>query len=341
MRALVVVNPAATTTSAGMRDVLVDALDSELKVEVVQTGHRGHARELGAEAAADGLDLVIAVGGDGTVNEVVNGLLADGPAPGLPTLAVVPGGSTNVFSRALGRSRDPAAATAEIIDSLRAGRTRTISLGTISATGTSTAAVTGVAPGSAEAVAERDADHDAGEWTAPRWFVFAAGVGFDADVIARVEARRAQGRRSTGALYVREATNSFFFGRERHRPAMTLRIPGEPDVEELFLCLISNVSPWTYLGARPVNPTPQASFDTGLDVFALGRTSTVRMLRALRQTMTREPDLRGRGLHRRHDLAELSLSATRPQGWQVDGEHLGTATGVRIQNVPNALRVVS
>ena len=341
MRALVVVNPAATTTSAGMRDVLVDALDSELKIDVVQTGHRGHARELGAQAAADGIDLVIAVGGDGTVNEVVNGLLTDGPAPGLPTLAVVPGGSTNVFSRALGRSRDPAEATAEIIDSLRADRTRTISLGTVSATGTSTAAVTGVAPGAAEAVAEADADQDAGEWTAPRWFVFAAGFGFDADVIARVEARRAQGRRSTGSLYVREATSAFFFGRERQRPAMTLRVPGEPDVEELFLCLVSNVSPWTYLGARPVNPTPQASFETGLDVFALGRTSTVRMLRALRQTMRPEPALRGPGLHVRHDLAELSLSAVRPQGWQVDGEHLGTATGVRIQNVPDALRVVA
>ncbi|NEK85269.1 diacylglycerol kinase family lipid kinase [Blastococcus saxobsidens] len=341
MRALVVVNPAATTTSAKMRDVLVGALTSELKVEVVHTAHRGHARELGARAAADGVDLVIAVGGDGTVNEVVNGLLTDGPAPGLPALAVVPGGSTNVFSRALGRSRDPIEATAEIIDSLRAGRTRMISLGSITATGTSTAAVTGVAPGSAEEVAEHDArDHDGG-WTAPRYFVFAAGFGFDADVIARVEAHRAQGRRSTGALYVRQATHAFFFGRDRRRPAMTLRIPGEPDVAGLFLCLISNVSPWTYLGARAVNPTPDASFETGLDVFALGRTSTVRMLRALRQTMTREPDLRGRGLHRRHDLAELTLDAVRPQGWQVDGEHLGTATGVRIRNVPNALRVVS
>jgi diacylglycerol kinase family enzyme len=341
MRALVVVNPAATTTSGKMRDVLVGALASELKLDIAETEHRGHARELGARAAADGVDVVVSVGGDGTVNEVVNGLLSGGPRPGLPALAVVPGGSTNVFSRALGRSRDPVEATAEILASLRAGRTRPVSLGTISATGTSTAAVTGVAPGSAEAVAEADADHADGDWTAPRWFVFAAGFGFDAEVIARVEARRAQGRRSTGALYVREATNAFFFGRDRRRPAMTLEVPGEPAVGELFLCLVSNVSPWTYLGARPVNPTPQASFDTGLDVFALGRTSTGRMLRALRQTLSPEPDLRGKGLHRWHDLSALSLSAARPQGWQVDGEHLGTATGVRITDVPGALRVVA
>jgi diacylglycerol kinase family enzyme len=324
MRALVVVNPAATSTTAKMRDVLVGALASELKVDVVETAHRGHARDLGAQAAAEGMDLVVSVGGDGTVNEVVNGLLENGPGPHLPMLAVVPGGSTNVFSRALGRSRDPVEATAEILDSLRAGRSRLVSLGTVSATGTSTA------PGAHEA-----------EWTAPRWFVFAAGLGFDAEVIARVEAQRARGRRSTGALYVKEAVAAFLLGRERRRPAITLQIPGEPALDELFLCLVSNVSPWTYLGARPVNPSPQASFEAGLDVFAMGRTGPVRMLHTLRQTLAREPDARGRGVHRRHDVDELALTASRPQGWQVDGDHLGTATGLRVRNVPAALRVVA
>ena len=78
MRALVVVNPAATSTTPKMRDVLVGALASELKVDVVETEHRGHARELGAQAAVEGIDLVVSVGGDGTVNEVVNGLLEHG-----------------------------------------------------------------------------------------------------------------------------------------------------------------------------------------------------------------------------------------------------------------------
>jgi diacylglycerol kinase family enzyme len=341
MRALVVVNPAATSTTAKMRDVLVGALASELKVDVVQTTHRGHGRTLGAEAVADGMDLVVSVGGDGTVNEIVNGLLENGPAPHLPTLAVVPGGSTNVFSRALGRSRDPVEATAEILDSLRAGRTRLVSLGTASAAGASTAPVSGTDPSTAEVAAAADAaEHDA-EWTPPRWFVFAAGLGFDAEVIARVEARRAAGRRSTGGLYVTEATSAFLLGRERRRPAMTLHLPGEEALDELFLCLVSNVSPWTYLGARPVNPSPEASFDTGLDVFAMGRMGPLRMLHTLRQTLAREPDARGRGVHRRHDLEELSLTATRPQGWQVDGDHLGTATGLRVRHVPAALRVVA
>ena len=319
MRTLVVVNPAATSTTASMRNDLVSTLAGDLKVDVVETGHRGHARDLGAQAVADGVDLVVAVGGDGTVNEVVNGLLEHGPAPHLPMLAVVPGGSTNVFSRALGRSRDPMTATAEILDSVRAGRTRLISLGTASALGTATG--TG--------------------WTPPRWFVFAAGLGFDAEVIERVEARRARGRRSSGALYVREAVSAFLRGRERRRPAMTLQVPGEPALEDLFLCLVSNVSPWTYLGARPVNPSPEASFDTGLDVFAMGPTGAVAMLRTLRQTLVRQPDARGRSVHRRHDLEELTLTADRPLGWQLDGDHLGPATGLRCRHVPAALRVVA
>jgi diacylglycerol kinase family enzyme len=118
-------------------------------------------------------------------------------------------------------------------------------------------------------------------------------------------------------------------------------VPGEPPVEALFLCLVSNVSPWTYLGTRPVNPSPEASFDAGLDVFAMSRTGSLRMLRTLGQTLARSPDARGRGVHRRHDVEEVTLTASRPLGWQVDGDHLGTATGLRVRHVPAALRVVS
>ncbi|MGY1609952.1 diacylglycerol/lipid kinase family protein [Geodermatophilus sp. SYSU D00700] len=340
MRALVVANPAATTTTGRVRDVLVGALASELKVDLAETTHRGHGRELGQQALADGFDVVVALGGDGTVNEVVNGLLTDGPGAHVPTLAVVPGGSTNVFSRALGRSRDPVEATGEILDSLRSGRTRRVSLGTASATGTSTVPARGVDPATAVAAAEAGAAVHSG-WSEPRWFVFAAGMGFDADVIARVERQRARGRRSTGALYVREATRAFVLGRERRRPAMTLALPDEPDLDGLFLCLVSNVSPWTYLGSRPVNPSPEASFDAGLDVFALGRMGVLRMLHHARQVLARRPDARGRGVHRRHDLDDVVLTAARPQGWQLDGDHLGTATGLRVRSVPAALSVVS
>ena len=317
MRALLVANPAATTTTRKVRDVLVRALSSELEVDVAETTHRGHARELAARAAAEGVDVLVTLGGDGTVNEATNGLLCAGPGPRVPTLAVVPGGSTNVFSRALGHSRDPVEATGEILDSIRAGRTRLVPLGTASAH-----------PGGD------------GDWTTPRWFAFTAGMGFDADVISRVEAQRARGRRSTGGLYVRAGVNAFLLGRDRRRPPMTIELPSEPPVDGLFLALVSNVSPWTYLGARPIRPSPEASLDTGLDVFAMGRVGVVRMLHHLRQTMAAEPDARGRGVHRWHDLGELTLTSSRPQGWQLDGDHLGTATGLRVRSVTDALRVV-
>ena len=136
----------------------------------------------------------------------------------------------------------------------------------------------------------------------PRWFVFTAGMGFDAEVIARVEAHRARGRRSTGALYIRQATSAFFTGPDRRKPAMTIEVDGLPPVAGLFLCLVSNVSPWTYLGARPVVPSPEASFDKHLDVFAMSRTGTLGMLRTLRKVLASKPDARGRGVHRWHDV---------------------------------------
>ncbi len=215
-----------------------------------------------------------------------------------------------------------------------------MSLGTVSASGTSTAPLTDSRPQEAAREAAEDAAADP-RWSDPRWFVFTAGMGFDADVIARVEAHRAQGRRSTGALYVRHATSAFFLGRDRRRPAMTLEVDGCPPVGGLFLCLVSNVSPWTYLGARPVVPSPEASFDADLDVFAMGRTGAIGMLRTLRKVLASNPDARGRAVHRWHDVAELTLTAERPQGWQVDGDHLGTATGLRLRSVPAALRVIS
>lgn len=131
MRALLVVNPAATTTSARTRDVLIHALASEMKLEAVTTEYRGHARDLGRRAAdSDDIDLVVALGGDGTVNEVVNGLLHRGPdVDGLPKLAVVPGGSTNVFARALGLPNDAVEATGAILDALENRTERTVGLG--------------------------------------------------------------------------------------------------------------------------------------------------------------------------------------------------------------------
>ena len=111
VRAVLIVNPNATSTTPAGRDLLAHALESRVKLTVAHTDHRGHAIEIARDAARDGIDVVIVHGGDGTVNEVVNGILGecgqDRPCATGPAVGVVPGGSANVFARALGISPDP------------------------------------------------------------------------------------------------------------------------------------------------------------------------------------------------------------------------------------------
>jgi diacylglycerol kinase family enzyme len=322
MRALLVVNPAATTTSARTRDVLAHALASDLKLEVAQTAYRGHARDLARQAADGGeIELVVALGGDGTVNEVVNGLLHNGPDPDrLPKLAVVPGGSTNVFARALGLPNDAVEATGAVLDALRDRTSRTIGLGLVSGT-----------PGT----------EDAG--VPSRWFTFCAGFGFDAGVVGRVEQQREHGRKSTHALYIRQMVRQFL-AEPNHRKGggISLERPDTDPVRELILAIVCNTSPWTYLGNRPVYASPQASFDTGLDLLALSRLSTPAMARYATQLLFSTPERGPHGKHATalHDLTDFTLHSQAPLPFQVDGDHLGLRTSATFTGVRRALRVI-
>jgi diacylglycerol kinase family enzyme len=306
VRGLLVVNPKATTTTARMQDVLVHALRADLDLEVVQTTHRGHATEVGRRAAKEGVDLLIALGGDGTVNEAVNGLLEDGPAPEGPALAVVPGGSTNVFARALGLPADPVEATGQLLDALREGRRRRIGLATADG----------------------------------RWFTFCAGLGLDAEVVDAVERRRERGRRASGALFVRSALAQFYRETEREEPPLTLEIPGEDPIPGLFLLIVQNTAPWTFLGNLPVHPCPDASFDTGIDLLGLTRLRTLSTLRHVRQLVQPGVRPRGRDVVARHDLDECTVVASRLTALQLDGEAVGDRQRVHLQAHPEALTVV-
>ncbi|MBM9619430.1 MULTISPECIES: diacylglycerol/lipid kinase family protein [Streptomyces] len=321
MRALLVVNPAATTTSARTRDVLIHALASEMKLEAVSTEYRGHARDLGRRAAeADDIDLVVALGGDGTVNEVVNGLLHNGPDPeGLPRLAVVPGGSTNVFARALGLPNDAVEATGAILDALRERTERTVGLGLAAGT-----------PGTDD------------EGVPQRWFTFCAGLGFDAGVVGRVEQHRERGRRSTHALYVRQVMRQFLDDPHRRRGTITLERPGADPVQDLVLSIVCNTSPWTYLGNRPVYASPKASFDTALDVLGLKKLSTPAVARYGTQLLTSSPERGPHGKHAvtLHDETDFTLHSKVPLPFQMDGDHLGLRTSVTFTGVRRALRVI-
>ncbi|MFG3514730.1 diacylglycerol/lipid kinase family protein [Streptomyces bobili] len=321
MRALLVVNPAATTTSARTRDVLIHALASEMKLEAVTTEYRGHARDLGRQAAqSEDIDMVVALGGDGTINEVVNGLLHAGPDPeNLPGIAVVPGGSTNVFARALGLPNDPVEATGALLDALREGRERTVGLGLTSGT-----------PGTED------------EAVPARWFTFNAGLGFDAGVVGRVEQQRERGRRSTHALYVRQAVRQLLGEPQRRHGSITLERPGADPVTDLVLSIVCNTAPWTYLGNRPVYASPKASFDTGLDVLGLSRLSTAAVVRYGTQLLTSSPERGPHGKHAvsLHDLDQFTLHSKVPLPLQMDGDHLGLRTSVTFTGVRRALRVI-
>ena len=91
---------------------------------MAETTRRGDAERLAREAAASGVTLVLAAGGDGTVNEVINGLAG---LPRAPAVGVLPLGTANVLARELGLPLDPAAAARVLAH----GRVRPVHLGLV------------------------------------------------------------------------------------------------------------------------------------------------------------------------------------------------------------------
>ena len=304
------VNPNATTTSRRVTHVITGALSSELDLTVADTGHRGHAIEFGAQARAEKYDVVVTLGGDGLVNEVINGLLADGPGPDVPRIAAIPGGSANVFARALGIPADPVEATGLLLDSLLEGRSRRIGLGQVEADGVT------------------------------RWFAANAGLGLDAEIIEAMEAQRKSGKKATPARYLAVTLRQYAFRTDRSQPAITLHRNGH-DPEPVFLALVQNTAPWTYLGPLPIDACPQATFESGLDLFAMRSLHLIATARAARRLLTR----RGTGSTRRsilvnHDQSNFSATAETPVPMQLDGEHIGSVSSVRFTSVPDALDAV-
>ncbi|HEX4249620.1 MAG TPA: diacylglycerol kinase family protein [Pseudonocardia sp.] len=311
MRALLVVNPQATSTTSAGRELLARALASELKLDVLQTQYRGHAAEATAAAARAGVELVIAHGGDGTVNEVVNGLLearppvAGRPDADAPLLAVVPGGSANVFARALGLPKDPLEATSVILYALAERRTRTVGLG--------------------------KADD--------RWFTFNAGLGWDADVVASVERARARGHEASPTRYARTALRHYL--RQLRQPrSLTIELPGEEPQSELRLAMVCATDPWTYLGSRPVRTNPGSGGTDGLALFALRSLAPRVVLPLIREILRKQGDPNGPNILSRDELPLIRVISDTPVALQVDGDYLGERSEVEFVSVPRALRVV-
>jgi diacylglycerol kinase family enzyme len=309
VRALFIVNPQATTTTSRTREVILGALASELDITVAETEYRDHAVVLAREAAARGYELVLSLGGDGTVNEVVNGLLTAPEGLKRPRYAVIPGGSANVFIRALGVPGDPVEATGAVLEAIREGREREINLGRITS------------------------DQD------DRYFTFCAGFGWDADVVQQVEHERANGRKATPALYAEVAVKLFFQGDIRD-PSLSVSSRGRT-LEEVYFALVTNTTPWTYAGALPLQPTPASRFELGLDAFALTHSSHAITGWVLSQMFfPKGLPAQGDGYATWHDQDSLRITSSHPRAFQIDGEYLGDREQVNFHSVPKALRII-
>jgi diacylglycerol kinase family enzyme len=170
-RMLIIVNPYATTVSDRLKNLVVYALQARYEVEAVDTEAAEHAIEIGREARTGGYDVVVAFGGDGTLNEVANGL-AGTDVP----VSVLPGGSTNVVCRTLGIPNDVVDATEHLIGLADDFRPRKIDLGRCNG----------------------------------RHFVFACGVGLDATVVKRVDAHPRLKARARQWYYTWAAISAFY-----------------------------------------------------------------------------------------------------------------------------------
>ncbi len=170
LRMLVIVNPYATTVSARLKNLVVYALQGRYEVEAIDTEAQGHATEICREAAHEGYDVVVAFGGDGTVNEAANGLVGS-----QTPLSCLPGGATNVYARTLGIPGDVVDATEHMLRMADTFEPRHVDLGRVD----------------------------------DRWFTFSAGAGLDASVVERVDSRPTLKSRGGEWYYTWSAISTF------------------------------------------------------------------------------------------------------------------------------------
>lgn len=301
MRALLVHNPTATRVSHRTLDAVTAALRARVDLVVASTRSRDHASDLAAEAVADGVDVVFAFGGDGTTNEVIQALARTPVALGL-----VPGGGTNVLARALGLPGDPVDATAVALDRLADGHRRRIGLGRAN----------------------------------ERWFAFAAGLGFDGAVVRRVEESPTLRRRFGQLAFVWLAGRTWFGDDDVHDPAIEVELSDGTVHGPYGIAIVGNTDPYTYLGPRPLNVTPRASFDTGLDLTAIRDVGTVRLLRIVGQVLTGGGHVAASSVDSWHDRACVRLRSPRPLALMVDGDDVGDHHDLVLEAVPDALTIL-
>jgi diacylglycerol kinase family enzyme len=310
-RMLIIINPYATTVSDRLKNLVVYALQGRFEVETVATEAQNHATEIGREVRDHGYDVVVAFGGDGTLNEVANGL-AGTDVP----VSVLPGGSTNVVCRTLGIPNDVVDATEHLLTLADEWSPRKIDLGR--------------------------ADE--------RYFVFSCGVGIDATVVKRVDAHPRL-KSKAGPYYYTWSAVSAFYRSYLHNPVRLRVETDGGGAAEGITALAQNSDPFTYFASRPVRVCENVAIDDGtLSVGVLERAAQRDMPSLIPKLFSEShPAAHHRRIEHFDDVHEATVTsistgpddALRPFPVQLDGDYIGEATRLELRVEPGALTVVA
>lgn len=297
-----IVNPSASSVTARGRVVITKALAADHQVTVAETTKRGHATRLAAAAAAEGADVVVVLGGDGTLNEAANGLAGTTTA-----LAAVPGGSTNVFARTLGLPDDPIEATGVLLDALAYNSIQRIGLGSVNG----------------------------------RYFLFHVGIGFDAAVVAEVERRGSLKRWANHALFGWAAFDTWVRKYDRKRAHFSVRVEGQPTIDDAMFTVCLNTDPYTFIGTRPFTIAPEATLDRPLSIVTLRTLHAIPLLRILSSALGSGRRLRNdKQVSFRADVRHVEIDGYGPVPHQVDGDYLGDIEHLELRYEPDTLSLV-
>ncbi len=302
MRTLLLVNPLASSVTARNRELVAQTLALDLEVEVAETAHRGHAIDLARKAACDDVACVFVLGGDGTLNEAANGLAGTSTC-----LAALPGGSTNVFARALGTSKHPVRAASDLVAALQAGSVRRVGLGTANG----------------------------------RYFLFHVGMGFDAAVVEQVERRARFKRYASHPLFLYAGFATWFRHYDHRRPRLYVQAAGETPVDDAYLAICLNMNPYTYLGPRPLDIAPEADLDHHLVLVSVRTMAFLPMLGIIGSALGVGGAVRSRPeVGYTADVTSATVLGRDSFPYQLDGDYLGEVDRVDLRHEPSVLDLV-
>ncbi|MDP8955831.1 MAG: diacylglycerol kinase family lipid kinase [Actinomycetota bacterium] len=303
MRRLVLVaNHNAQTVNPYRREVISTALRSQFDVELIATKGRGHATEVARRAVQEGVDVVAAFGGDGTVNEVTNGL-ASSRVP----LAILPGGMANVFARSLGIPHDPVEATGFLLEKSD-DAPRRVPLGRLD----------------------------------DRYFTANAGVGLDAAVVREVERRPKKKKVVGDWFFAWTAVRVLVTRPRLGVPKLRIRWGDDPKNvrDRMAVAVFQNTSPYTFLRGRAMNVCPEATVDGGIDCLSIDTERSSTIIRIALSTFGRARHTKSRHVLYLHDQRSIRVLSEAPRPVHVDGEYVGERQDVLVESVPDAMSVI-